>query len=521
MSLEAPARPEISSAPALKLLSGLFTRLHAERIAYCHWKSNEHLRASMLGLTDLDLLIDQASASRLPLVLEEAGFKRFQAKPGRGYPGIEDYVGFDVESGRLSHLHIHYQLTVGAPYLKGHRLPWEYAVLAGRRLDRDTGVFVSSAEAEMLVLVARAALKIRWRDRIWSALGRPYIKGGVERELRWLSERIDPTRLATLARRHVGDAAAHGLQAIADAPLPSLGQLQEFRRSCIPALDAYRIYGPLSGLTRQWTRELRALAERGKRRVFGGLRAAPRTPPRGGRVVALIGADGAGKSTVTREVATWLSRQTLVMSVYGGSGDGSASVIRSTLEQLARVTRPLVAPPHRNGLAQTASPSARASDRVSPNAKLTPKTFWKALWVMSLARERRRRVEAAWRARTLGAVILADRHPQTQFPGISDGPQLGDWYSTASRLLRFAARRERIAFEAMDRYPPDVVIKLLVSPDVALGRKPARSELQLRRKVEVIKQLQYPPSTRVVEVDADRPLEHVLLDVKRGIWESL
>jgi thymidylate kinase len=521
MSLEAPVRTESSSAPALGLLTGLFTRLHAERITYCHWKSNEHLRASMLGLTDLDLLIDQGSAARLPLVLEEAGFKRFQAKPGRGYPGVEDYVGFDVESGRLSHLHIHYQLTLGARYLKGHRLPWEYVVLTSRRFDRENGVFVASPESEMLVLVARAALKIRWRDRIWSGLGRPYVTGAVERELRWLSERLDPAWLATLARRLVGEAAARGLQGIAEARLPSLGQLRAFRQWCVPRLDAYRIYGPLAGLSRQWSRELRSLAERGKRRLFGGLRAAPRTPPRGGRIVALIGADGAGKSTVTREVATWLSRQTWVITVYGGSGDGSASAVRSALERLARLTRPLVAPARETGLAHAGSASVRVSERLPLESKVTPKILWKALWAMSLARERRQRVEAAWRARTLGAVVLADRHPQTQFPGISDGPQLGEWHSTGPRLLRLAARREHVAFETMDRYPPDVVIKLLVSADVALGRKPARSELQLRRKVEVIKQLEYPPSTRVVEVDADRPLEHVLLDVKRAIWESL
>jgi hypothetical protein len=37
----------------------------------------------------------------------------------------------------------------------------------------------------------------------------------------------------------------------------------------------------------------------------------------------------------------------------------------------------------------------------------------------------------------------------------------------------------------------------------------------------VIRALKYPPATRVVEVNADLPLEQVLLQVKRAIWASL
>ncbi len=519
ISVETVTRREIVTSPTLALLRALFARLHAERITYCHWKSNEHLRASMLGLTDLDLLVDQRSATALPLLLEELGFKRFQAKPGKGYPGIEDYVGFDVESGRLSHLHIHYQLTLGARYLKGHRLPWESVLLVGRRFDHENGVFVSSPEGEMLVLIARAALKLRWRDRLKSAFGTSYIGGDTLRELRWLAERVDLQELSTLARRLVGDAAARSLQHIAEVPMPKRSQLRAFRRQCVPSLDVYRIYGPLSGVISQWSREVKALAERGKRKLFGGLRPSPRIAPRGGRVVAIIGADGAGKSTLTREVGGWLSRESWVITAYGGSGDGSKSVLRSTLERLARVTRRLSGS---NVRAPKGAPAdAREMQPLPVSPRFTPKTLWKALWVMSLARERRRTVERAWRVRSLGAIVLADRHPQTQFPGLSDGPQLTTWRSSRSRVLRFAAGREQLAFEAMNRYPPDVVIKLLVSPEVALERKPARSEAQLRRKVEVIRQLRYPRGTRVVEIDADLPLEQVLLDVKRAVWESL
>lgn len=521
ISVDAPPRPELSNTRALGLLSALFVRLHAERIMYCHWKSNEHLRASMLGATDLDLLVDPGSAARLPLLLEEQGFKRFQAKPGRGYPGIEDYVGFDVESGQLSHLHIHYQLTLGARYLKGHRLPWEDILLGSRRFDRDCGVFVARPEAELLVLVARTALKHRWRDDFRYALGKSIVSRDVQRELAWLIERVDVQRLGALAQPLVGDAAARMLQRIAQRMDPLPEAIEQFHRVCAPSLSAYRLYAPVSGLIRQWAREVRALAERARRKLVGGLRASPRTPPRGGRIVAIIGADGAGKSTLTGEVGNWLSRQCWVITAYGGSGAGSASLARRSLERLARLTRTVMSRGTGKPVRQTGAASAASSEPLPLHASLTLKNLWKAMWVMSLARERRRRVKNSWRARAQGAVVLADRHPQTQFPGLSDGPQLKAWRAAKSALLRLAAERERRAFEAMDRYQPDVVIKLLVSAEVALGRKPARSEAQLRRKIEVVRALKYPPATRVIEVNADLPLEQVLLQVKRAIWASL
>ena len=40
----------------LGVLTSLFARLHAENILYCHWKSNEHVHATMLGA---QLTLDQ------------------------------------------------------------------------------------------------------------------------------------------------------------------------------------------------------------------------------------------------------------------------------------------------------------------------------------------------------------------------------------------------------------------------------------------------------------------------------
>jgi hypothetical protein len=46
-------------------------------------------------------------------------------------------------------------------------------------------------------------------------------------------------------------------------------------------------------------------------------------------------------------------------------------------------------------------------------------------------------------------------------------------------------------------------------------------EAEVMRRIQAVKTLRYPPSTRVVEIDADQPLDRVLDRAKRSIWREL
>ena len=69
--------------------------------------------------------------------------------------------------------------------------------------------------------------------------------------------------------------------------------------------------------------------------------------------------------------------------------------------------------------------------------------------------------------------------------------------------------------------PPDRVIKLRVSPEVALARKPETGKDEVLRRVKAISELCYPPPARMACVAANAPLDEVLREVKRLIWESI
>jgi thymidylate kinase len=305
----------------------------------------------------------------------------------------------------------------------------------------------------------------------------------------------------------VGPTAARLLPGMIAGRGPSISQLRAFRRKAQPHLSSYRMYSAAGAARRMWLRESTWIWWRLKNWLIRAPTKSTRTPPQGGLAIAFVGPDGAGKSTVTTEIAAWLAREIAVITTYGGSGKGSASRPRRWLQRLGALSRPAPKP----GRAPTTGASEPTGLRL----------FGKLLWVLTLARERRRWATQVRRARSLGMVVLSDRVPQTQFAGLNDGPRYGHWLESPSWLRRTVARREEATFREAGIVPPDVVVRLRVPVDVAAQRKPDTPLDQLRRKVDIVDQLRFPPPTRVVEIDAAQPLGRVLADVKQAIWECL
>ena len=257
------------------------------------------------------------------------------------YPGIDDFLAFDPGTGRLAHLHLHRQLVLGERRVKSYRLPWEDWLLATRRMDEEHAVQVADPHMELLLLVIRAALKLRARDLVRSIVPGAALPGGMEREYRWLLERVERAQLVERARPLVGERAAAVLGALTDGP-PSVWQLLNFRRAVKPRLGTYRTYGSAAAArTEGWRREWRTRWNSLRRQRLGSPVPSKRTIPHG-IVLVFIGCDGSGKSTMTKEVTRWLAWKLDVLPVYFGSGDGPASLLRRPL-RLGKAVRRLQA----------------------------------------------------------------------------------------------------------------------------------------------------------------------------------
>jgi hypothetical protein len=292
---------------------------------------------------------------------------------------------------------------------------------------------------------------------------------------------------------------------------PSHRQLVTIRRTADPPHGEYRMYGGSEAARHALARELSLVWWKFRNWYRRAPTRSTRTLPQGGLLVACLGADGAGKSTVVGEIAQWLSHEVAVVTTYGGNGKGSAGWARGLMQSLGALRRRVR--------------GTRARPATAPDGAAAPRrqevSLARALWVETLSGERRARALEARVARGRGMVVVSDRWPQSQFPGWNDGPRLDGWLDDPSAWRRAAARRERDTFQLVARCPPDLVVKLHVPPEVAARRKPETPAVQLETGVELLRRLSFPPTTKVIDIDATQPLRQVVLQVKRAIWDAL
>ena len=497
----------------LSVLVRLARRLHEEDVLYCHWKDNDTLAASLRGVVDVDLLVDAAAVPVLTRLLGELGFKPFVPSPWFAYPAIGHFLALDRQTARLTHVHVYYRLITGEGHLKGYHLPWEDAVLASRKLDADHGIYTVDPNVEMVLFLVRSALKLRTYERICRSRAAPCFRGRVLTKFRWLQTRTAAPRVVEVGREVLGDAAGVVLSELLEER-PSMRGLLAFRRSVVAALHPHRRYGPVDAAWHRWLKECCSVWRTSNLRRLvppAPLRLIPAT---GGRLIAVVGPDGSGKSTLVKEIVAWLSQHVDVLPIYFGSGDGPVSPIRWPLRLAGRWWN------RRKAEARSRS-VPRRSDGDMPDPPPAWMRIARALWALVLRAEKVQRLRRAWRAHERGMIVVCDRFPQNQMMGCMDGPLLSEWRESRSRIVRALARWERAPYDWAEAHPPDLVIRLDVAPEVASQRKPDMDLAEIRKRDRISRLLRYQPQTWVVPVDASVALEEVVRRVKALVWDAI
>ncbi len=203
--------------------------------------------------------------------------------------------------------------------------------------------------------------------------------------------------------------------------------------------------------------------------------------------------------------------------MYLGSGDGKASILRQPLIWIARKAK--------------TTPSAKLSNkdeaRIKDNPKPTKKKslisrLHKLLWAITLTYEKQNKLKQAYLAKERGMIVICDRYPQSQILGFNDGPLLTNSENKTSKILQTFQRWEFESYQHMaETMPPDIVIKLNITPEVAKVRKVETPDEMVHKKVAAVQSLKFPHQTTVITVDAEQPLDRVITTAKKAVWESL
>jgi thymidylate kinase len=520
VSIQSPEPRVIARASAypsdtIPALGALLDELAEKGVRYCLWKSNIRLRAALAGETDLDLLVERDQGLLFREILGRHRLKPLMPHRASAHPGMEHFLGMDGASGRLFHLHVHYQLVLGEQYVKNYRLPMESQVLSSVRLV--DGVPVPIAAVELSILAVRALLKYRGRDGVKDVLGirSPGIPEGIQNEIAWL-----------LAQTTVAEVRAILEGSGAPVPKDVVSQLLEtITRSPRSGYTFLLLRSRLRRAMRPFRRRSRPGAtieywrtKRRRRRLRRLSLQVGMTPFAGGLTIALVGADGSGKSTVADGLARWLSWKLEVRVKYLGSNMPSprGDLVYLAFRALRRVHR---------AVSKSLGPGSRVVRWIG-----SMRDFTLALHCLAIGRDRARRYRDGESDIQAGRVVIFDRFPLETLSSQSrhralDGPRIsrafGESTGPVKRALAGAEERIYKGFRL-----PDYLVVLDVSPEVSADRKPDHSLEILREKsraaieLAALAEMRYGPAG-MVKVDANLPLPHVLQEIKRRIWDVL
>jgi thymidylate kinase len=499
------AREPLPTAPArppLPLILRLGRLLEESSIAYCHWKSNAAIDRSASGDNDLDLLVHRKDVRRFTEVLSRLGFTRTH-KTGETIAGIESFYGFDAEADRLVHAHAHYHLILGDDRTKNYRLPIEDAYI---RSATQAGIFrLPAPEFEYVVFVIRMTLKYcTWDEILWNAMrGRRAGPKPTEREeLEYLRARADEERTASVLREH----------------LPYLDS--ELFADCVDVLASDASVRRRIRTARRLEGSLQPHAYRSRRidcalRIWRRLtlaahrraRGAPKSRlAAGGAMVAIMGGDGAGKSTALAALGSWLGAEFDVRLVHLGRPRWSATTygVRASLKAVSLAVDVL-----------------QRCLRVAPVRRLAQlySTYRPLVWLVCTARDRQLTYRRARRFAIGGGLVLCDRYPHPRLRSM-DVPLIAHRTDglLENRLVKAMIRLEQRYHRSIAL--PELLVVLKVNPEIAVRRKTDESPGSVRTRGAEIWNIDWRDAGAHV-TDASRPEEAVVSELKALVWSTL
>lgn len=482
----------------LKKSKTLFEQWNEAFVCYCHWKSNEHLREGLDGLTDLDVLIDRKDKEKGIAILKALDYMYCKSQFGSKYSDVEDWIGFDEDTGNLIHVHLHYCMITGHKGMKEYHLPWTKDVLQTRILDKKTGVYVSDPNLEIITLYSRIGLKATAKQ-ISKAKKRKYIIGDdYIKEINFLKEIIQWSKVYVYLQKYF-EKDSDSLLVIMKSDIFESTHFLQLKEIVMKSLSSYSQYSRFGVMVRELfyrvTQKL-LLWLKYKKRFPIIMRKTPANHV--GLTIAFLGQDGAGKSTVTADIEEWLRWKLDATKFYLGSGEHFKPWEKKLQAKMKNTTvyiKPI-------------------------RAFLLLRTYIK------LSKSVYNTIRRANLYSSKGGVALFDRYPQILYSGINDGPKVKSVFSDRvnNRLLKFVveyfSRKEEKNLSKAVEYNPDIVIKLLLPPEESLKRKPEEDPIMVMRKHEIVKSIDFKFS-KVYEIDATQKYEDELLQIKEIIWNNM
>ncbi len=487
----------------LTLIRELIDDLNENGITYCHWKSNMALHESLLGQTDIDLLVHQQDTERFQAILKKLTFSPAETKDSQAFPTVEHYYALDKESGVLVHVHSYYQVITGESLTKNYHLPLEKMLLQNTR-EMDS-VLVPTKSAELVPFTIRMMLKhtspmeLALLARYWNQ---------VKEEACWLSESDSIDDTLSFVRHWLPELDPvlfeDCVRALKEpAPLKRRVQLGHKLRSQLRPYARHSTF-------RVWVEGVQKFTRLLVYRLIGSRK--DMAPEHGGAIIAFVGSEATGKSTLIAEMRDWLGEHFSVEQIHTGK---PKSTLLSLLPNMFVPTIRRLLPRQRSTRIENENAVKKHTENVQAGYPL-PFVLRSTL----LAYDRRSLLNQASRKASNGTIVLSDRYPSAVC-GAPDSPQLSSLSNSSNRLSirRWLALQETKWYQGVPS--PDLVVYLSAPLEVTLLRNATRGKKEpedyVRQRHARSTQLEF-ENTSVYEINTQKPIDQTILEVKEAVW---
>lgn len=498
----------------LSTLKKIFQTLNKQNIKYCLWKSNFRLDAALKGDTDIDILVAREHCAAFKKVLYEHGCKAMRSPSDKDTLAVEHYLGYDEKTGKLFHIHIHYQLVFGGRYNKAYRLPIEQEFLTSTKTKQ--GLKIVTPDLEIVIRVIRALLKYQHRDLIKDCLSirTPGLDKTTLNEFDYFSKETTGKEIEKVLKSKTTLISPEIIQEFLEIlkKSPRAGfKLYKLKKRLKRELRPYQRVGRFkTGYEHTWALAVRKIP------FLKSLRS-KKKPESGGALIALVGVDGSGKSTLARELQKWLSWKLEVQLCYFGTGESQPLHIRIQKKNYRIFSR-----------------LRRATSKISGKSGFLPRIFDSLYWLqrdffyITIALQRYRKYRSSLRKVSRGSVIICDRYPldviheamkDSELPPM-DGWRIG-WMLKKQNLNSVGENLSQIEKRIYKKiHPPDYLIRLCVNPETSLNRKPELSQKDINAKILGIDAIAR-NGQNFIDIDTNQTFDKTLAELKRAVWDIL
>lgn len=217
-------------------------------------------------------------------------------------------------------------------------------------------------------------------------------------------------------------------------------------------------------------------------------------------LIAVVGSDGTGKSTLTNDIVKRLQQQQPTERRYLGliSGEDGDKIKKLPVIGVWLERR-----------------LAAKSDKTQRMSNQGP-ALWAAVIMYGFSLWRASNLRKAVRLAQSGVLVISDRYPQAEISGFYyDGPGIGVERVTGWLKTRLA-EKERQLYREMAKTKPELILRLDIDVDTALSRKPDHSYEELKDKISQMVRIEY-NGANIAELDARAAYQQVLSQALQAI----